>query len=70
MPVPSGTWALSSGGPAGKQVPVGPFRSVVLVAARDGAGLPPYVLASELSAAKDAKKPKPAKKPRPNAVSR
>lgn len=70
MAVPSGTWALSSGGPAGKQVAVEPFRSVVLVAARDGAGLPPYVLASDLSEGKDAKKNKPVKKPKPSAVSR
>ena len=73
MPVPAGTWTLSGGGPASKLVPVPPYRSVVLLAARDGAGLPPYVLASELDAAKDAKeakKGKPAKKPKPNTVSR
>jgi parallel beta-helix repeat protein len=72
LPAPSGTWTLSGGGMASKTVPLEPFRSVVLLAARDGAGLPPYVLASELEGAKDAKakKGKPAKKPKPTDVSR
>jgi parallel beta-helix repeat protein len=71
MPVPSGSWALASGGPAGKAVAVAPFRSQVLLAARDGAGLPPYVLASEETKDADAgKKGRPAKKPKPNTVSR
>jgi parallel beta-helix repeat protein len=73
MPVPTGAWALSTGGPASRQVPVEPFRSVVLVAARDGAGLPPYVLASELEGepdAKGAKKGRPAKKAKPGRIAR
>ncbi|HEX3132718.1 MAG TPA: right-handed parallel beta-helix repeat-containing protein, partial [Planctomycetota bacterium] len=73
MPVPSGSWTLSKGGTATKTVAVEPFHSVVLVAARDGANLPPYVLASdvdEAKGAKDAKKAKSTKKPKPNTVSR